>query len=128
MESTGPNLSIDEMYRSALEAGHSIDEVDRMTLRHYFLSQQAHARRLIREQHMVEAQTLPILNTLLSALDAEPVQQLFGPSGRTSKAEMSEDDRKALVTFRHDAAQIEDEDGSPLIDDWSLVDRQLRNN
>jgi len=128
MEDSGPGLSIDEMYRSALEAGHSIDEVERMTLRHYFLSQQAHARRLIREQHMVEAQTLPILNTLLSALDAEPVQQLFGPNpGRTSK-EMTEDERRALVTFRHDAAQMKDEDGSPLIDDWSLVDKQLRNN
>lgn len=128
MEDSGPDLSIDEMYRSALEAGHSIEEVDRMSLRHYFLSQQAHARRLIREQRMVEAQTLPILNTLLSALDAEPVAQLFGPTGRTSKKQITEDERKTLVTFRHDAAQMRKEDGSPLIDDWSLVDRQLRNN
>jgi hypothetical protein len=97
-----------------------------MTLREFFVDQQAHARRLIREQRMAEAQTLPVLNTLLQALGEEPVEQLFGPTpDRARSSEITDEERKDLILLRHDASVMTNDAGEPIITDFTLVDEQL---
>jgi len=90
-------------------------EVESMSLREYLLRRQAHTRDTM---ETVRLETLPILNAW--AEDTVTMDDFFGGAQA-----MTEQDKEELRAFADDVAEMEDEDGEPLVDDWSLVGEQL---
>jgi len=86
-----------------------------MSLREYILRSQAARRQDLDEIRY----RLPLLNAWTE--ETVTIEDFIGQARSASSG-----DREALVTLRHDAAQLTGPQGEPLVTDWSLVDEQLR--